>query len=173
MAQVSDWRAAARTGLRLARRSSTTSRRCYVVNRPSTSYTSTRDRFQHLQRCRTMVYIAVADACNSGADVDTAPATATDSSRRSQTVAMLGRLDQIHRVTRLPTFALKAARNLPIKPVVSFRESARSVEARPLTRRSCISTVRTAAPAGTRDRRQNTRHRDARPMRARRDAGSG
>lgn len=91
-----------------------------------------------------MVYIAVADACNSGSDVDTA---ATDASRRAQTVAMLGRLDQVHRVTRLPTVALKVARNLPIKPVVSFRESARSVEARPATRRSGISTVRTAAPA--------------------------
>ena len=114
--------------------------------------------------------IAVADACNSGGDVDTAP---TDSSRRAQTtVAMLGRLDQMHRVTRLPTFALKSARNLPIKPVVSFRESARSVEARPLTRRSGISTVRTAAPAGTRDQQQNTRHRDAHPMQARRVTSS-
>ena len=89
-----------------------------------------------------LVCIASAAACNSGADIDTA---ATDASRRAQTVAMLGRLDQIHRVTRLPTFAPKVARNLPIKPVVSFRESVWSVEARPLTGRSGIRKVQTAA----------------------------
>lgn len=92
--------------------------------------------------------IVVADACNSGADVDTAPEAATDASRRGQTVAMLGRLDKIRRVAMLPTFALKVARNLPIKPVVSFRGSARSVEARPLTGRSGIRKVRTAARQG-------------------------
>ena len=41
-----------------------------------------------------------------------------------------------------------------------------------MTRRTGISTVRTAAPAGTRDRQQGTRNRDARPMRARRDTSS-
>ena len=61
---------------------------------------------------------------------------------------MLGTLNQIHRVTRLPTFALKAARNLPIKPVVTFQASEWNVLARPLTRHSGIRKVRTAAEQG-------------------------
>ena len=97
---------------------------------------------------QALVCIAAADAANAGADIDAVSEATNHASRRVQAVAMLGTLGQIHRVTRLPTFALKAARNLPIKPVVSFRASEWSLVARPLIRRSGIRKVRTAAENG-------------------------
>ena len=97
---------------------------------------------------QALVCIAAADSANSGADIEAVSEAATDANRQAQTVAMLGTLNQIHRVTRLPTFALKAARNLPIKPVVTFQTSEWSVMARPLTRRSGIRKVAASAEQG-------------------------
>ena len=97
---------------------------------------------------QALVCIAAADAANAGAKIDAVSEATNHASRRVQAVAMLGTLGQIHRVTRLPTFALKAARNLPIKPVVSFRASEWSLVARPLIRRTGIRKVRTAAENG-------------------------
>ena len=97
---------------------------------------------------QALVCIAAADSANSGADIEAVSEAATDASRQAQTVAMLGTLAQIHRVTRLPTFALKAARNIPIKPVVTFQTSEWSIMARPLTRRSGIRKVAAAAEQG-------------------------
>ena len=97
---------------------------------------------------QSLVCIAAADSANRGADIEAVSEAATDTSRRAQTVAMLGTLNQIHRVTRMPTFALKAARNLPIKPVVTFQASEWNVVARPLTRRSGIRKVVAAAEQG-------------------------
>ena len=54
-------------------------------------------------------------------------------------------MDTIHRVTTLPTFVPKVAHNLPIRPVGTFHESVWGVVARPLTGRSGIRKVRTAA----------------------------
>ena len=97
---------------------------------------------------QSLVCIAAADSANSGADIEAVSEAATGASRRAQTVAMLGTLAQIHRVTRLPTFALKAARNLPIKPVVTFQTSEWGVMARPLTRHAGIRKVAAAAEQG-------------------------
>lgn len=97
---------------------------------------------------QSLVCMAAADSANSGADIKAVSEAATDASHRAQTVAMLGTLAQIHRVTRLPTFALKAARNLPIKPVVTFQTSEWSLMARPITRRSALRKVRTTAEEG-------------------------
>ena len=95
-----------------------------------------------------LVCIAAADSANSGEDIEAVSEAATSASRRAQTVATLGTLNQIHRVTRLPTFALKAARKLPIKPVVSFQALEWSIMARPLTRHSGIRKLRTTAAQG-------------------------
>ena len=103
---------------------------------------------QTVAGAQALVCIAAADSANSGADIEAVSEAATDATRRAQTVAMLGTLNQIHRVTRLPTFALKAARNLPIKPVVSFQAPQWSIIARPLTRRSGIRKVVAAAEQG-------------------------
>ena len=97
---------------------------------------------------QSLVCIAAADSANSGADIEAVSEAATGATHRAQTVAMLGTLAQIHRVTRLPTFALKAARNLPIKSVVGFQASKWGVIARPLTRRSGIRRVVAAAEQG-------------------------
>ena len=103
---------------------------------------------QTVAGAQALVCIAAAESANSGADIEAVSETAISASRRTQTVTMLGTLNQIHRVTRLPTFALKAARNLPIRPVVTFQASEWNVLARPLTRRSGIRKVRTAAEQG-------------------------
>lgn len=103
---------------------------------------------QTVAGAQALVCMAAADSANSGADIEAATEAATGATHRAQTVAMLGTLAQIHRVTRMPTFALKAARNLPIKPVVTFQTSEWSLMARPLTRRSGIRKVRTTAEEG-------------------------
>lgn len=103
---------------------------------------------QTVAGAQSLVCMAAADSANSGADIEAATEAATGATHRAQTVAMLGTLAQIHRVTRMPTFALKAARNLPIKPVVTFQTSEWSLMARPITRRSALRKVRTTAEEG-------------------------
>lgn len=89
-----------------------------------------------------------AEAANRGADIETVSRAAQDASGHVQSATMLGSLAQINRVTRLPKFALATVRNVPIKPVVSFSASGWSITARPITRRSGINKVITAATQG-------------------------
>ena len=97
---------------------------------------------------QALVCTAAADAANAGAEIEAVSQAATDASSRVQSVTMLGTLAHINRVTRLPRFALATARNLPIKPVISFNASGWKIMARPLTRRSGIGKVIAAAEEG-------------------------
>ena len=90
---------------------------------------------------QALVCMAAADAADAGADVEAVKCAVTDVRRRVKTVAMLGTLDQIHRVGRVPGAALWAARSVGLKPVVGVDSSGFHVVARPLSRRAGMRQV--------------------------------
>lgn len=88
-----------------------------------------------------LVCLAAADTADTGADIDTVTAAAGDASGRVKTLAMLGSLNQIHRVGRVPAAALWAARSVGLKPVVSVDASGFGIVARTLSKRSGMRKV--------------------------------
>ena len=88
-----------------------------------------------------LVCLAAADVADAGAGIDAVKDAAVDASRRVKTVAMLGSLNQIHRVGRVPGAALWAARSVGLKPVVSVDATGFHAVARPLSRRAGMRRV--------------------------------
>ena len=106
---------------------------------------------------QALVCMAAADVADAGSDLEAVKRAATDASRRVKTVAMLGALDQIHRVGRVPGAALWAAQSVGLKPVVGFDSSGFQVVARPLSRRWGLRKVVSAVVDGMGDVRDGAR----------------
>lgn len=94
-----------------------------------------------LAGAHALVCLAAANTADTGADIDTVTAAAGDASGRVKTVAILGSLNQIHRVGRVPAVALWAARSVRLKPVVSVDASGFGIVARTLSKRSGMRKV--------------------------------
>ena len=106
---------------------------------------------------QALMCLAAADVADAGADVETVKVAATGASRRVRTVAMLGTLNQIHRVGRVPGAALWAAQSVGLKPVVGFDSSGFHVVARALSRRWGLRKVVTAVVDGMEGARDEAR----------------
>ena len=102
---------------------------------------------------QAIVCLAAAAEANSGSDLATVVASAESAVQRVRTVAMLSSLDQVHRIGRIPSLALGAARAVGVKPLVRFDATGWKVLARPISRRSglarLVSEVCSSLPEGT------------------------
>ena len=97
---------------------------------------------------QALVCLAATDTADTGADIGAVSAAALAARERVRTVSVLGSLDQIHRVGRVPAAALWAARAVGLKPVVSLDATGWRIVARPLSRRWGIRTVVAAVREG-------------------------